>query len=610
MGRAFLGRSATGTPVMVRIIHQHLAADPGFRARLAREAGAARRADGAFIAPLLDVDADAPLPWLVSAYVDGPSLATVVPTRGPLPVRMVLTLATGLAEALNAAHAAGVVHGDLNPARVLLTAEGPRLIDFGIGRAAGRGLPGIGMPDFMAPEQAAGRDAGPASDMFSLGTVLLYATTGAWMSHFIWHPDQLPAEVRPLIERCLAADPARRPTASQLRSELTGGHPAPASPATWPPAETPPASPASYGVWPAQDAAPPASAAPYGVWPAQDAAPAPASTATYGAWPSQDAAPPSSAAPYGVWPAQDAAPAPPGTQAPGPYGAWPTQGGTPAPPLPAQAIRPRARKVNRRLVQVIATAGLALAVAIAGAVYVIHPWPYPVLRPAGLTAGQRGPSSISLSWSPPVSGPLPDKYVILQDGITAGTVPGNVDHFKKDGLAPATAYDYQVVAYRGSTRSQPSPDLRAVTRTPPLSEAVFNSDFSVTEKLEAGGSGVTGDKNGDTWTDNWTFSGTCDLGPCVTHLSGAIDGEAFTVVLKGNGYGSYSGTVPINDYYYCGNSQSDYVDSSLLVVVTAKAASASGTQWQASKLTGDVTWDIGSSPSDACGGTLSIGVTG
>jgi hypothetical protein len=200
--------------------------------------------------------------------------------------------------------------------------------------------------------------------------------------------------------------------------------------------------------------------------------------------------------------------------------------------------------------------------------------------------------------------------VILKNGVTAGTVPGNVDHFKDDGLAPASTYDFQVLAYRGSTPSQPSPDLRAATRRPSLSEAVFDSSFAVTEKLELGGDSVTGDKDGDTWNDDWTFSGNCDLGPCVIQLSGAIDGEDFSAVLKADGHGNYTGTVPINDYYYCGNSQSDYVDSSLLVVVTAKAASASGTQWQASKLTGDVTWDIGSSPSDACGGTLSIGVTG
>lgn len=579
MGQAFLGKSAAGKSVMVRVIHPHLAADPGFRARFAREAEAAHRVDGAYIAPLIDFNADAPLPWLVSDYVDGPSLATAVAGRGPLSVRSVLTLAAGLAEALSAAHAAEVVHGDLNPASVLLAADGPRLIDFGITRAVDRRLAGIGMPEFMAPEQAAGLEVGPASDMFSLGAVLLYATTGTWMSHFVWHLDQLPGELRPFIERCMAADPARRPTARELLAELPSAHTAAVS----------------YGAWPPPGIQP-TSVATYGAWPAPGGTPAPASTT-----------------PYGAWPAPGGTPVPAGTWTPGPYGAQ-----APAPPFPAETVAfggrqevPRRPGRIRRHAGLIAIAALAVAVAITGAVYVIHPWPYPVLRPAGLTADQRGPNSISLSWSPPASGPLPDKYVILQDGITAGTVPGNVDHFKKDDLAPATAYDFQVVAYRGGRGSQASPDLRAATQTPPLSEAVFNSDFSVTEKLESGGAGVTGDKDGDTWNDDWTFSTNCDLGPCVTHLSGAIDGEAFNAVLKAGGDGNYSGSVPINNYYYCGNSQTNYTDSTLMISVTPVKASAQGTQWRVSKLKGGVTWEIDANPNGNCGDAyLVIGLSG
>jgi len=138
--------------------------------------------------------------------LDGPSLAAAVPAHGPLPTRSVLTMAAVLAEALSAAHAADVIHPGLSPASVLLTPYGPRLIDAGIPQAAYRAqaapagtLPG--MADFTPPERAAGLEAGPASDMFRLGAVLLFAATGAWMSYFAWHLDQLPGELRPFIER-------------------------------------------------------------------------------------------------------------------------------------------------------------------------------------------------------------------------------------------------------------------------------------------------------------------------------------------------------------------------------------------------------------------------
>jgi hypothetical protein len=242
-------------------------------------------------------------------------------------------------------------------------------------------------------------------------------------------------------------------------------------------------------------------------------------------------------------------------------------------------------------------------------VYVMHPWSYPVLRPAGLTAGQRGVNSISLGWSNPASGPLPDKYVILRNGAVAATVPGNVNHFTDGGLAPATTYDFRVIAYRGRVSSQSSLDLRAATRTPPLSEAVFNSVFSVTEKLESGGGSVTGDTDGDTWHDDWTFIGNCALGPCVTRLSGAIDGETFNAVLKADGVGNYTGTVPINDYYYCGSSATNYSHSTLEISVRPVAAKGDGPQWQVARLSGVLTWEIDANPNGDCGsGTLEISV--
>ena len=132
MGRVYLGRSAGGRPVAVKVIHSHLAADPDFRIRFRREVAAARKVSGLFTAMLVDADVDAPEPWLATAYVPGPSLLEAIHDHGPLPLDSVLALAAGLAESLAAIHAAGVVHRDLKPSNVLLGQDGPCVIDFGM----------------------------------------------------------------------------------------------------------------------------------------------------------------------------------------------------------------------------------------------------------------------------------------------------------------------------------------------------------------------------------------------------------------------------------------------------------------------------------------------
>src|SRR6266446_10262547 len=183
MGRVFLGLSAGGRPVAVKVIRAELAADQEFRVRFSREVAAARRVSGLFTALVVDADVDGPVPWLATAYVAGPSLSEEVTGNGPMPTRPALGLAAGLAEGLNAIHAAGVVHCDLKPSNVLLSPDGPRVIDFGISRAAdaawvtGAGLV-VGSPGFMSPEQAMGEEVGPPSDIFSLGAVLTFAATG------------------------------------------------------------------------------------------------------------------------------------------------------------------------------------------------------------------------------------------------------------------------------------------------------------------------------------------------------------------------------------------------------------------------------------------------
>jgi eukaryotic-like serine/threonine-protein kinase len=234
MGRVFLGASGDGQLVAVKVVRADLASDREFRARFRREVAVARRVSSRFTAPLIDADAEGPVPWLATAYVAGPSLADAVTEHGPLPVPSVLELAAGLAEGMSAIHAAGVVHRDLKPSNVLLAQDGPRVIDFGISVAAETspltrtGLT-IGSPGYMSPEQVEGREVGPPSDIFSLGAVLAFAATGeapfgsgsapALAYRAVYHEvnlDRVPAEVRGLIQRCLAKDPGQRPTARDL----------------------------------------------------------------------------------------------------------------------------------------------------------------------------------------------------------------------------------------------------------------------------------------------------------------------------------------------------------------------------------------------------------
>jgi serine/threonine protein kinase/TPR repeat protein len=248
-GRVFLGRSADGQLVAVKVIRADLAADPQFRVRFGREVAAARRVSGRFTARVIDADVDGHPPWLATEYVPGPSLAEAVARHGPQSADWVLALAAGLAEALAAIHAADLVHRDLKPENVLLANDGPRVIDFGIARALGastltRTGMVIGTFAFMSPEQALGSRAGPPSDVFSLGSVLVFAASGqgpfgtgpdAQLLHSVAYEepslDQVPEKVRALAVRCLAKNPAIRPAPVDLLAYLGSGHPA----THWPP---------------------------------------------------------------------------------------------------------------------------------------------------------------------------------------------------------------------------------------------------------------------------------------------------------------------------------------------------------------------------------------
>lgn len=234
MGRVYLAHTQGGRPVALKVVRPELADDPDFRRRFRREITAARRVKGAYTAELIDADADGTPPWLATLYVPGPSLAEAVARRGPLPVAAVLWLMAGVAEALQAIHAEGIVHRDLKPSNVLLAADGPRVIDFGIALAAdGTSYTAtggtIGTPSFMAPEQAAGNEVTAATDVFALGQTTAFAALGRPLYgdgpavnvlYRIVHsePDLelLPEPLRPLLARCLAADPAERATAAEV----------------------------------------------------------------------------------------------------------------------------------------------------------------------------------------------------------------------------------------------------------------------------------------------------------------------------------------------------------------------------------------------------------
>jgi Protein kinase domain len=213
MATVYFGRSKTGRPAAVKVVHADMAGDPDHRERFRREVAITRRVGGAHTPAVLDADPDAEHPWLAAEFTASASLRDVVRRHGPVPADAVWPLVAALAETLGALHAAGVVHLDVKPSNVLLTLDGPRIIDYGIAATGVVDLAGtpVGSPGFAAPEQVVGGEVGPAADVHALAATLAWAATGTT------DPDQVAdPRLRTLLRSCLDPDPAARPSPREL----------------------------------------------------------------------------------------------------------------------------------------------------------------------------------------------------------------------------------------------------------------------------------------------------------------------------------------------------------------------------------------------------------
>ncbi|WP_318208956.1 serine/threonine protein kinase [Streptomyces sp. SJL17-1] len=347
MGTVYLARSRGGRAVAVKVARPELASDPSFRARFRAEVAAARQVGGFHTAQVVDADPDAEAPWLATAYIPGPTLAALVTAEGPMDEGRLRSLGAALAEALEAIHACGLVHRDLKPGNIVMAPDGPRVLDFGIARAlestrlTATGS-AFGTPGYLAPEQALGEEVTGAADVFALGAVLVAAAGGRpfgdgtpmGLMYRAVHEDpdlaSVPEPLRGLVGRCLAKDPAERPTPEEILDVLGEGPRGPAGtvpPPTVVDAPATPRHPAAQGFGPPHDSIPPSYGPAPGVVPSTPVPP-------------HDSIPPSYGPAPGVLPST---PVPPQAVVPSPYASPPPHDSVPpgfGPPTPTLFVPP------------------------------------------------------------------------------------------------------------------------------------------------------------------------------------------------------------------------------------------------------------------------------
>ena len=633
-----------GRTVALKILAPALAGDQEFRERFVRESRAAAAVDHPHIIPVYAAgEADGVL-YIAMRYVPSGDLRELLRRDGKLTAERAARLLFPLASALDIGHLAGLVHRDVKPANILIdTANGvadhPYLADFGLakGAASTAGMTGtgqfIGTLEYAAPEQISGRRAVPQTDQYALACAAFTMLAGAAPfpreepTAVLWaHMSEPPPSVTALrpdlaqgidqvIARAMAKTPEERyrtcaEFAEAFRTALGVGttefdaHSAELTPARTILASAPPAAADT----PAPASAPPAiPAVPAAALPAallSPNLPVPASYAdTVTSLPpgratrqSGEHAPPApgpdSAA---VLSAAEASPGPESVLVE-PAGGKPASGGGAEPASGGgagndtlQLAQPSSAdsRRRRRRAPIIAAVAAVLAV---GVLLAVHPWTHPpVLRPTGLAVQGETTGSLTIEWSGPATGPLPDKYEILRDGTVIGTAPGTAMSYTDSGLAPDSPYVYQVIAVRGGEQSPISQSLPGHTTAPPLSDARLDWGGNVTYTMKSlyPADPVAGKQPGNSWQDSWTFTPRCSSGPCDVTLNGAYNGYSFTSTLTRSG-ATYSGTAELKGYWYC-STPSNAIVGALTITVTAKSAGAQATTWAAKSFSGTAT---------------------
>lgn len=590
-----------GRLIALKVLAPALADDREFRERFIRESRAAAAVEHPHIIPVYSAGEANGVLYLAMRYVSGGDLRSVAASGGPLSRERAVSLLSPVASALDAAHAAGLVHRDVKPANILVDIspgrpDHPYLSDFGLAKgsasAATMGLTGtgqfLGTPDYTAPEQIAGQTVSAKADQYALACATYAMLTGRLAFErdtpmsVLWahmnappppvtaHRPDLPAAVDEVLARALAKAPGDRfPScgdfADAVRAALGAG-PYALSLASHAPS-SPPAAPAAAGArkYPplAREAAHPVTE-------------------------------------RAVLPGR--ATVPPG------YGGLHPQT-TPDSGVPGDGRGPSGRSPGdrgRRRRWMLVGGGIVAAAGIAAGVLVSVPGsPPPVLQPTGLSAVSETTSTVGIAWNSPASGPQPDSYEILMDGKDIGSVPGSSTTDSIGQLAPATHYDFAVVAIRDGKRSPASASLATGTQAPPLSSALLGWTGTVTWKMTSlEPAAPSWDKQpGDSWTDAFSFTPACSSGPCNARLTGSYVSNPFTMALTRNG-ATYTGSGPLSEPSLCSSANNLPLTTTMDINITVSAAHTQGGQWTATAFTGTAELVIAAAPSGACHGTI------